>query len=381
MEFAPLYVIFVLLWAAALAEAYGYGRLGRLVGRRSQEPLQTDVPSCSIVMACHNHAAQLRQNLPALLEQAYPGEFEVIVVDMLSTDGTKDLLESMETVYPHLQHTHCPSTARDISLQRLALTLGVRAASHEWVVFLQPDCRVGGGQWLTELMQPCTDERDAVLGLMVYDEDGTWAGRRRQFFHLWQQTLWLPHALSHAPYRADEACLCYRRSHFMAHQGFAQSALLESGAETLLVNRHVARRRCGVSLRSGAIVRQQMPPRHRWHQDRLFFMATRALMRQGLPYRLRYAWRVAVESLFPLSAVALIAVCWPNPYVAVPVALMWTGVAVVRHLMLRQTTRRLGISSFGLSLPLLLHGPLVWDCTAWLRWLKTDKNTFRKKFV
>ena len=381
MENAPLYLAALIVWALCLWQAISFGRLGRLCKKQASEPLRSDVPPVSVVVTCHDHAAQLRENLPVLLAQDYPADYEIIVVDMHSTDGTKDLLEELEYAYPHLHHTHCPTTARDISLHRLALTLGMRAAAYEWVVFTEADCSVGRPQWLFHLMQPCTDDRDAVLGLMRYTDGRGWAARRFQFFHLWQQMMWLPHARHHAPYRADEACLCYRRSHFLAHQGFASSAGLEAGAATLLVNRHVARGMCAVSVRPEAQVRQDLPPAHRWRQDRLFFMETRRHTTQGLPYRLRYAVAVLAQLLWPFLAAALIAVAWPNPYVIAPIALMWISLIVVRQAMFLQTTRPLGLRPFHWSLPLLLHMPLLWDIRAWFAWLASDKKTYRKRFV
>lgn len=381
MELAPLYLAFLLLWLMALGHAFHYGRLGRLSKRQEKEPLRTDVPPCTIVITCHNQAPQLRDNLPALLAQDYPADYEVIVIDMLSTDETKEVLESLERENPHLHLGHCPATARDISLHRLALTLGIRAAEHEWVVMTQADCRVSGSQWLLALMQPCTEERDAVLGTMVYAEDGTWRGRRRQFFHLWQQTMWLPWACHARPYRADGACLCYRKSRFMNHQGFAESALLEGGAETLLVNRHVGRGRCAVNVRPASIVSQELPPRHRWRQDRVFFMAARSYMRQGWLYRLWYASNALSQMLFTLTAIVMAALLWKNPYVTGAVAVMWLSVAVVQWVMLGRSARQLGVRPFGLLLPWFVHRPLAWDTAAWLRLKASDKKTFRRKFV
>lgn len=381
MEYAPIYLATLILWGICLWQAIGFGRLGRLVQRQSRKPLRSDVPPVSIVLTCHDHAMQLRQTLPKLLTQEYPADYEIIVVDMHSTDDTKDILEELEYTHPHLHHTHCPSTARDISLHRLALTLGIRAAAHEWVVLSEADCRPSGPQWLLHLMQPCTDDKDAVLGVMRYDDERGWAARRRQFFHLWQQMRWLPEAMHSAPYRADEACLCYRRSHFMEHQGFAASANLEAGAATLLVNRHVKRGRCDVSLHPQAFVRQEQPPTRRWRQDRLFFMETRHHMAHGLPYRLRYATALMAQMLWPIAAIMLIAICWPNPYVLVPVGLMWTALIAVRQWQFFLTTRALGIRPFHASLPLFLHLPLVWDLGAWLRWRMSDKKNYRKRFV
>jgi cellulose synthase/poly-beta-1,6-N-acetylglucosamine synthase-like glycosyltransferase len=328
---------------------------------------------------------QLRQTLPELLTQEYPADYEVIVVDMHSTDDTKDILEELEYTHPHLHHTHCPSTARDISLHRLALTLGIRAAAHEWVVLSEADCRPSGPQWLLHLMQPCTDDKDAVLGVMRYDDERGWAARRRQFFHLWQQMRWLPEAMHSAPYRADEACLCYRRSHFMEHQGFAASANLEAGAATLLVNRHVKRGRCDVSLYPQAFVRQEQPPTRRWRQDRLFFMETRHHFRRTFFYRLRYFRHVSLTWFFTFATAGaiLVEVLLQHYILLALVALLWVAHYCQRHHHLRQAlqatlTPKLSSLTIALS-PILLHLVAIWDAQAWLRWNFSKKQTFEKK--
>ena len=110
-------------------------------------------------------------------------------------------------------------------------------------------------------------------------------------------------------------------------------------------------------------------------------MATRRQMRQGFLYRMWYACHLFAQLLFPLSALALIVLTWPNPYVVTGVAILWLTAIILRQRMFRITTRQLGIRPFRLTLPLFLQMPLFWDTTSWFRWLSSDKKIFRKKFV
>lgn len=382
MQAAPFLLAVLVLWIINLLMAIHFRKLGKMMDKQQGLPLKSaELPPASIIITTHNQATELRQNLPLFLEQAYPNDYEVIVVDRHSDDETISLLESLEESYPHLHHTYCPTTARDISLQRLALTLGIKSACYEWTCITQADCRIPDEHWLTNMMQPCCEEIDAILGLTRFEDAKGWASRRWQFFKLWQQMMWLPFAEHHAPYRADGSCLCYRKSVFMKHQGFASHSNLVSGAETLLVNHNVHKGRCHVNVRPGAIVTQQLPIDRMWSQERLFYMETRQHMKHYILYRLRYFMATCANFLYFWLTLALMLWFVPNWYTVAPLGLMWLILLMVKLLAYNFTARRVGSKSLYFTLPLLLSLIPLWDAEAWFRWLFTRKKTFRKKFV
>lgn len=62
--------------------------------------IQSSLPKISIITVSFNHAEFIRQNIESVLQQNYPN-FEHIIVDGASTDGTIEILRS----YPHLKWT------------------------------------------------------------------------------------------------------------------------------------------------------------------------------------------------------------------------------------------------------------------------------------
>ena len=143
-------VITIVTWCLGLACSMHFLRLAYLARKAKEQCASgTSLPPVSIVMTVHNQENNLRQNLPALLSQDYPEPYEVIIVDMNSDDGTQKLLERMEQEYMHLHHTFCPDTARDISLSRLAITLGFRSACYDWVLMMTADACPPSLHWLT----------------------------------------------------------------------------------------------------------------------------------------------------------------------------------------------------------------------------------------
>lgn len=377
----PLLSLTTSLWLVCLWHAIRFLKLGRISKRQGQELVQPSLPAISIIVACHDQLPQLQKNLPFLLEQDYPVDFEVIVVDMNSSDDTQKWLEYMADRYPHLSHSLCPSSARDISMQRLALTLGVRSAQHEWMLFMHPDVTVPGNHWLCHMASACNEKVDAVQGFVRYSTVRNWKERRQQFFKLWQQMLWMPFTKHHSPYRADGACLCYRRSIFMAHNGFASNTTLLEGAETLLVNHNIGRGRCGINVSPKAIVLQPQPEGEQWDIEQTFFMETRRHKRHTTAYRMLYGSAVMTHCLFPLSAIATGLFLLPYWWAMTILASLWACLHAIRLISFYYTTHRLGIKSYFFSLPLLLNLIPLWDLKAWMRWKHTDKRTFRKKFI
>lgn len=137
-------------------------------------------PRFSIVIAVRDQAPDIERNLPLLLTQQYDGDYEVIVVDESSTDNTADVLKQLKTLHNHLYTTFLPRYQFQRERQRLALTIGVKAAKYEWVVFADINMLIPSEQWLdelsafacrpTELLLGYIDRKSSDVRLQTYDD-------------------------------------------------------------------------------------------------------------------------------------------------------------------------------------------------------------------
>ena len=118
----------------------------------------------SIIMTVYDEARSLEQNLPLFLQQDYEPGYEVIVVDESSTDDTADVLKLLKAEHPHLYTTFLPKPNRQVTRLRLALTLGVKAAKHNWVVFTDIHTPPPSDQWLKELAAFTVNPTTLLLG-------------------------------------------------------------------------------------------------------------------------------------------------------------------------------------------------------------------------
>lgn len=379
---AIILYINAVLWIPTIMLMLHYAHLGKISRKQSTENIKyASLPSVAVVIVAQEEADKLRKNLPLFLGQQYPSEFQVIVVDIHSSDGTPKLMEELEEKYPHLCHTSIPASARDISMQRLAMTLGMKTACNEWVVFTQADCFPETGEWLLNFMNTELQGKNAIIGFTKYVQGNSWMMKKRQFFRLWQQMLWLPFATNHHPYRADDTILAYRKDYFFEHNGFASDSKLQVGAATLLVNKNISRQQCAVSIGRKAILLQDNPLPHTWPQEEVFFMETRRHTTYKCLYRTWYAIKVLLPLLFTLSTIVCCLLWLQNEIVLGILTALWISIYIIRDIYFRKTTKQFDIKSYHLTLPYFCSMIPLWDIQAWLKWRFTNKREFRKKFV
>ena len=372
----------VVLWVVSIILMVHYARLGKISRRQSMVNISNPtLPSVAIVIVAQEECDKLRRHLPVFLEQKYPTEYQVIVVDIHSTDDTLKLLEQLEEQYPHLTHSSIPSSARDISMQRLAMMLGMKTACTEWVVFTQADCCPKNEEWLATFMHTNTNGKNAIIGLTRYATCNNWLMRKRQFLRLWQQMLWIPFAENHHPYKADDTILAYRKAYFFEHNGFSSDSKLLAGAAALLVNKNISCQQCAVSVNPNAVLVQDNPLPHTWLQERVFAIETRRQAKYKLLFRIWIATKLLLPILYTISTIISCILWMDNYYVVGAVAALWLCTYIVRDITFNRTARQLGIKTFHLTLPYLCSIILLWDIQAWIRWRFTNKKAFRKKFV
>lgn len=228
----------------------------------------------SVIICARNEADNLRKILPAILEQDYP-QFEVIVINDASSDETEDLLGAMEEKYPHLYHSFTPESARYISHKKLALTLGIKASKHDWLVFTETSCMPASNQWLKLMARNFTSQTQIVLGYSGYDRVKGWLHKRIAFDTLFQSLRYLGFALAGKPYMGIGRNMAYRKELFFKQKGFSSYLNLQRGEDDLFINQIANGLNTRVETDFNATMRMQPVDRYKdWKEEKVSYMAT-----------------------------------------------------------------------------------------------------------
>ena len=261
---------------------YNAPRRRGIAERKGKLSLATHQPGISVVITASDQEMLLAKHLPRILEQDYPN-FEVIVVDDNSMDDTKELLERMAIQHPNLYMTYTSDSIRYISHKKLALTLGIKAAKNDWVVFIEPDCYPVSKQWLTQLARHCTDSTDVVLGYSNYERKPGFANLCYMYDTLLQQLRMLGLTLRGKGYMGIGRNMAYRRELFFTNKGYSRHLDLERGEDDLFVNEHVASGRITADISAESVVRCTSTSARAWQTDKLIRLFIRRKMHGMAP--------------------------------------------------------------------------------------------------
>lgn len=351
----------------------------------SQEPI-------SVVITAHNMAQHLKKNLPLILEQDY-SKFEVIVVNDASTDDTEDVLKLFEQKYHNLYHTFTPETAKYVSHKKLALTLGIRAAKYEWLVFTEANCVPAGPEWLRSLSRNFTADTNIVIGYTNYqvDEDSLWFSRNIIFDRLYHQLYQLYSAQYYRAVKATGCNLAYRKSFFTEHKGFSNHLELLRGSNELFVNNYADYKEgTRVELSPESFVYQAIPEPHRlWREDKVFYMETRRHYEHKFNAHGLFNWNTFVNYLaWPAYGAAIALSLLFNPIPMLPygsyivagvLALLFIAWQVLKICLFRQTTDYVNAPHYTLSLLWYELWLPLRNLSIWLKYRLMDRRNFMRR--
>lgn len=200
-----------------------------------QETAEFSFPPVSIIIAARNEEENLTNNLPILFEQDYP-EFQIIVVNDRSWDASLDVLQAYYQKYENLKVVENPDLGKDGFAKKFALTLGIKAADYDKLVFIDADCLPSSNQWLKELTKGFSENKQIVLGAGPYNRTKGFLNKLIRFDANFIAIQYLSFAKAKIPYMGVGRNLAYTQEIYDSVRGFKNHYYIPSGDDDLFVN-------------------------------------------------------------------------------------------------------------------------------------------------
>lgn len=337
-------------------------------------PADGKLPEMSVIIIAHGNAKELDEHLPLFLTQNYAPGYEVIVVTSKADTEAEDVLKQYSN-NPHLYTTFTPDSSRYMSRRKLAITLGVKAAKHEWVILTDAYCRPSSDTWLATMAAKCEEGANLVLGCTRYDEDTSAYCR---FEHLSNVFYTLREAQKGTAYRAVGKNIAFRKSEFMAHNGYQGNLKYIYGEYDFLVNKY-AQEGCTqtVTAPDGWLI-EDTPSNKRRRNGHIYYQETRKHLQRSMAHRLTFntdQWALHLNWIVILAAIA-----WGTltQHWLVDIA---AGVALILTITLRLLIAKKALALFDEHIALwkvvFYETGQLWHNLAYkLRYAKTDKYDF-----
>jgi cellulose synthase/poly-beta-1,6-N-acetylglucosamine synthase-like glycosyltransferase len=204
--------------------------------RRRGEKNNTIVP-VSILVCAHDEEVNLKELIPELLAQDY-SRFEVIIINDRSNDGTYDFLLEETKRDPRLRMVNVDRVPPHVNGKKFGITLGIRAAAHDWILLTDADCRPSGKNWIASMSCQFEEKSQFVLGFSPYQKRPGFLNLFIRFESLLTALQYFSFALLGAPYMGVGRNLAYRKSLFLEKKGFNLFLNVTGGDDDLFVNQH-----------------------------------------------------------------------------------------------------------------------------------------------
>lgn len=190
----------------------------------------------SIIVCAKNEEENVKKFIPLLLEQNYP-EFEIILIDDASSDETLEIFEEFEKQNSNVKLVKVENNEAFWGNKKFALTLGIKAAKHEYLLFTDADCYPTSKDWIKNMSSQFTAKKTIVLGYGAYEKMGnSFLNKIIRFETLITATQYFSWAKIGKPYMGVGRNMAYKREEFFKVRGFMDHMKIRSGDDDLFIN-------------------------------------------------------------------------------------------------------------------------------------------------
>lgn len=301
-------LVVILFGAITFIElAYYYLIYARFSFQRKKPQKSFYQPPVSVVMVAKDAAGVLLKTLPKFLNQQY-GDFEVVVVDDNSQDDTKLLILEYQQQYTNLKLVELDTAVTTIRGEKFALSMGIRCASHPFLLVTNPECAPSSTHWLEKMAGNFEGGKQIVLGYSTFEKKNNPFNRLLHFDNLLNAIQYFSLARIHSPYRGDAKNMGFTEQVFTQQRGFAKHNHISYGEEDIFISRAANKNNTGIEYTPDAVTILQRGALHHYWKDH----------KQGLYYTRRYN---TFRNRFLLTSYAIINLLF---YVALAFAIVYS---------------------------------------------------------
>ncbi len=315
------FIVLILFFVALLLQLiYIWVVFGKTAFFKKRTPSNNAKEPVSVIVCSRDSLHYLEELLPALFKQDYP-DFEVVVVNNCSSDGTQQYLEDLERNEPRVKIVQLHQQLNFFKGKKFPLSMGIKSASHDLLVFTDPDCIPDNTGWLSSVVNSYNEKTQIAIGYCCRKPKSGLSDKLVRYMELVDGVNYMSFALLGRPYAASGKCLSYRKSLFYKAKGFTSRYTTSAGDDSLFVNDNAHKGNTSVVIDpDNAISAQPISSFGRWfllkayrcsvipHYD---FVTKILLSFYPLTQMLFYATFVALFCLKPAFEIASLPVIYP----------------------------------------------------------------------
>lgn len=342
---------------------------------RHDAPQSTiDLPRVTVLLVSNGDHVALDEHLPIYLTQDYAPGYDVVVVSEKADAETDNVLKRYAN-NERLYSTFVPESSRYMSKNKLAITLGVKAAKNDWIVLTDPRCKPMGSDWLSSLSQSLADHDSIVLGYVNYSEESKPYHRFEQMY----TALYLLRAAQRGEaYRTNCPLVAFKKKDFMENNGFLEHLRYSIGEYDFLVNKYGKLGDSEVAISPQTWLTEDPIHEKTWQNRQVYYEETKKHLEGGMGVRTLFLTdQMMLHLNYILEFAAMAFAGLTSRWVLLGVALL----SLVITCLLRTLNGKRAMKEMGVDIPSWKVVPyevsMLWrNMMTRLRYEYADKNDF-----
>lgn len=223
----------------------------------SRKQILENQPPISVIVPMFGEDEEyLKEDFRTLLSQSNQN-YEVVAVYVGKEDAFYATLKHLRKFFNHLKTTHIDYTPAYPITMRMALNLGIKAASYEHIVITTPETRPTSRSW-ADYMARGFMYGDIVLGYCNWEHKGGLKSTFYRKYRFSEVTTYLANAIRGNHYGASRNCFGFTKSLYFSVKGFDHLDLT-AGEDDLFLQRIATKENVSVILAPAAYCVEQSP--------------------------------------------------------------------------------------------------------------------------
>ena len=191
----------------------------------------------SVIICAKNEAENLQKYIPLIANQDYP-EFEIVLINDASLDNSLEVMEDLAKKFNTIKIVDVKNNEAFWANKKYALTLGIKAAKHDFLLLTDADCKPVSKHWIKEMSSHFNNNKTIVLGYGGYKKiKNSFLNKLIRFETVLTAIQYFSFAKIGIPYMGVGRNLAYRKDEFFKVNGFVDHMNINSGDDDLFINR------------------------------------------------------------------------------------------------------------------------------------------------
>ncbi|MGL5111174.1 MAG: glycosyltransferase [Flavobacterium sp.] len=230
-----LYLLYFFIAIIIIQFAYYIGIFSKFTFAKPVITSSKNIP-ISVIVCAKNEENNAKEYLPILTQQDYPF-FELVLIDDASSDETLEVFETFEQQYSNIRLVKVKNNEAFWGNKKYALTLGIKAAKYEHLLFTDADCFPLSKDWITNMAGHFDREKKIVLGYGGYTKiANSFLNKIIRYETVLTAIQYFSWAKIGKPYMGVGRNLAYKKEVFFNVNGFINHIQVRSGDDDLFIN-------------------------------------------------------------------------------------------------------------------------------------------------